>query len=139
MASIYDINPSELIRLAGTELKKELKMPDWARFVKTGPSKVRPPSEPDWFYLRAASILRKVYMNGPLGVNKLRTKYGAKKNRGMQPEKFFRAPGKIIRNILQQLEDNKYIIKAAKGAHKGRIATPKGKSFLDKLSRQNGS
>lgn len=135
---MYDKDPSEVIKRAGEGLKKEIKMPEWAMFVKTGPAKERPPSQPDWFYFRAASILRKVYMQGPIGVNKLRTKYGSKKNRGHKPEKFFRAPGKIIRNILQQLESNQYIKKDAKGHHKGRIITSKGKSFLDKVSRENG-
>ncbi len=138
MASIYDVNPSELIKQAGEELKKEIKMPDWAKFVKTGPAKERPPSQPDWFYFRAASILRKVYMHGPIGVNKLRIKYGSKKNRGHKPEHFYRAPGKIIRSILQQLESKQLIKQDAKGHHKGRIITPKGRSFLDKLATQNG-
>ena len=138
MPTIYDIDPSDVVKRAGEGLKKDLKMPDWAMFVKTGPAKERPPSQPDWFYYRAASILRKIYMHGPIGVNKLRIKYGSKKNRGHKPEKFFRAPGKIIRNILQQLEAKQYVKKDAKGNHKGRIVTPKGKSFLDKLTRENG-
>ena len=73
---------------------------------------------------------------GPIGVNKLRTKFGSKKSRGTKPEKFYKAGGKIIRNILQQLESNKLIAQKEIGVHKGRIITKEGKGFLDKLSKK---
>lgn len=138
MPSVYDIEPIELIKKASEELRKDITVPEWANYVKTGPSKERPPLQQDWYYYRAASILRKIYMLGPVGVNKLRVKYGSKKNRGMQPAIFKKSSGKIIRSILQQLEKNGYIKQVQKGSHKGRIVTPKGKSFLDKLSGKNG-
>jgi len=137
MPSIYDIEPSELIRRAAEQLKKEIAMPEWTKYVKTGQSKERPPIQLDWYYKRAASILRKIYMLGPIGVNKLRIKYGSKKNRGVAPARFKRSGGKIIRSILQQLEKQGYIKQAQKSTHKGRIITPKGKSFLDKISGKN--
>jgi len=111
---------------------KEISAPEWARFVKTGAGKERPPVQPDWWYIRAASILRKVYILGPIGVNKLKTKYGNKKNRGHKPEKTYKGSGKIIRTIFQQLESAGLIEKTQKGNHFGRILTPKGKSLLDK-------
>ena len=132
--SIYDINATKLITKAAEELKKEIKMPEWAIFVKTGTSRERPPVNKDWWYTRAAAILRKIYINGPIGVSKLRTKYGGKKNRGYKPSKFYKASGKIIRTILQQLEKAGYIKFEEKKVHKGRVVTKKGKSFLDKLS-----
>lgn len=137
MPSIYDIEPYELIRRVAEQLKKDIAMPEWVKYVKTGPSRERPPIQTDWYYHRAASILRKIYMLGPVGVNKLRVKYGSKKKRGMAPEKFKKSGGKIIRSILQQLEKQGYIKQAQKGVHKGRIITPKGKSFLDRLSGKN--
>ena len=104
MASVYDANPNELVEKAAGELKKVIKAPDWSRYVKTGVHKERPPADLDWWYKRAAAVLRKVYILGPVGTNKLRAKYGGKKNRGYKPEKFFRGSGKIIRSILQQAE-----------------------------------
>jgi small subunit ribosomal protein S19e len=71
---------------------------------------------------------------GPIGVSKLRSKYGGKKNRGMKPEKFYPASGKIIRTILQQLENAELVKKEEKGVHKGRIIAPKGVSLLDKAA-----
>ena len=136
MATIYDAEPNVLIEKAAGELKKVLKAPDWSAFVKTGVHKERPPANPDWWYFREVVVLRSVYVLGPIGTNKLRTKYGGKKNRGFKPEKFYPGSGKIIRTVLQQLEKEKFIVQQQKGVHKGRAITPKGKKFLDTLSKK---
>ena len=135
MATIYDINASELIDKASSELSKIMEKPEWSEFVKTGVSKKRAPVESDWWFKRSASILRTVYIRGPIGTNKLKGKYGSKKNRGYVPEKRFEASGKIIRSILQQLEKLELVKQVDIKKHKGRKITPKGKSFLDKLSK----
>jgi small subunit ribosomal protein S19e len=137
MGTIYDINPSELIVKASKELKKldKVSMPSWASVVKTGPAQERQPVDPDWWYMRAASVLRKVYVKGPIGVSKLRVYYGKKKNRGVKPERFYKSSGKIIRVVLQQLEAEGLIRHTEKGVHKGRVVTGKGMSFLDQLSK----
>jgi small subunit ribosomal protein S19e len=137
MATLYDANPSELIVAAAAELKKKkaMQIPDWAKVVKTGPAQERPPEDPDWWYMRSASILRKVYLQGPIGVSKLRNFYGKKKNRGVKPERFYRAGGKVIRTILQQLETDGLVKEAEKGVHKGKVVTPAGRSFLDTVIR----
>jgi small subunit ribosomal protein S19e len=96
--------------------------------------KQRPPFKNDWWYTRTASVLRSVYKLGPVGVNKLRVKYGGKKNNGSAMEHFYKGSGSIIRKILQQLEAAGLISKGAKGIHKGRIATGKGISLLDKAA-----
>ena len=136
MTSMYDIDPNELIAKASEELKKisEIKPPVWATFVKTGMSKERPPVSHDWWYTRAASVLRTVYKVGPVGVSKLRTKSGGKKNRGFNTEHFYKGSGNIARKILQQLEKAGFVKQAQKGVHKGRIITGKGMSFLDKIA-----
>ena len=138
MATMYDVEAQELISRAAEELKKipEIKPPEWAPFVKTGMHKERPPVNHDWWYLRAASVLRTVYRLGPVGVSKLRIKYGGKKNRGVKKEHFFRGSGNILRKSLQQLEKAGLIKFVEKGVHKGRVMTPKGKSFLDKIATQ---
>ena len=135
MATVYDINTNKLIERAANALKNQIKAPEWSKFVKTGRAKERPPMDNDWWYKRSASVLRKVYILGPIGTNKLKVKYGSKKNRGSKPEKFYLGSGKIIRTILQQLEKLEYISKKEKGVHKGRKITAKGKSFLDKLAK----
>lgn len=138
MANIFDVPDNELMEKAAVELKKieEVMPPEWAGYVKTGAHKERPPVRKDWWYIRTASVLRIIYKLGPIGVSKLRTRYGGKKNRGMKPEKFYKASGNILRKILQQLEKIDFVKQGEKGNHKGRIITPKGKSFLDKIATQ---
>ena len=135
MASIYDTNPNELIEKTAQELKKHLTMPSWAFFVKTGHFKVKPPMNNDWWFYRGASLLRKIALNGPLGVSRLRNLYGGKKNRGHRPEHKYSAAGKAIRVLLQQLEKAELIKQTQKGTHKGRILTSKGEKFLASQSK----
>ena len=133
---MYDADPQELILKTSEELKKipEIKAPSWAAFVKTGMHKERPPVNDGWWYMRVASVLRAIYRLGPIGVSKLRTKYGGKKNRGTKKEHFYKGSGNILRKSLQQLEKAGFVKFTEKGVHKGRIITPKGKSFLDKVA-----
>lgn len=136
MKNIYNVPQNELIEKIALELKKipSIKPPTWAEFVKTGAHKERPPSRDDWWYVRTAAILRTTHKLGPIGVSKLKLKYGGKKNRGVKPEKFYSGSGKIIRTVLQQLEEAELVKKAEKGVHKGRIIAPKGISLLDKTA-----
>lgn len=138
MVTVYDIKAAELNKKVSEELKKSehVKMPEWAHFVKTGVAKDRVPADKDWWFMRAAALMRRIYILGPIGVSKLRTKYGSRKNRGAAPERFRKASGKIIRVILQQLEKEGLVKQVEKSGHKGRIVTPKGKSLLDKAVRK---
>jgi len=84
MATVFDVNPHQLIGKLKEELKKTdaIKAPEWAKFVKTGSMKNKPPEQDDFWYIRAASILRQLYIQGrPLGVQRLRVKYGGKKKK----------------------------------------------------------
>lgn len=136
MSQALSVEPNNLINKVAEELKKQkLVQPlDWSKFVKTGHHKARLPDNPDWWYYRAAAILRSLHKLGPIGTEKLRTKYGGKKRRGHKPEHFYKASGSIIRKILQQLEKAGLIKQAEKGVHKGRLLTPQGISFLDKIA-----
>lgn len=134
MVKINDVNQDALVQQVALDLEKEGKIvtPDWTIFVKTGSNKERPPLQDNWWFLRTASILRKVAVSGPIGVSKLRTKYGSKKNRGVRPERFVKSGGKIIRSALQQLEKAGYVVNEQKTKFKGRKITPAGMSLLDK-------
>ena len=136
MATIYDVDSQELIEKTAEELKKvsEIKAPEWAAFVKTGIHKTRAPLKNDWWYMRVASVLRAVYRLGPIGTEKLRSKYGGRKNRGVRKEHAYKGSGSILRKSLQQLEKAGFVKFVEKGVHKGRIVTPKGKSFIDKIA-----
>ena len=138
MSQILIVNPNELIDKAAEELKKQklVEPTEWSKFVKTGHSKQRLPDNDDWWFYRSAAILRSIAKLGPVGTQKLRTKYGSKKNRGHKPEKFFEASGSIIRKILQQLEKSELIKQTKIGVRKGRVLTPKGNSLLNKIAVQ---
>jgi small subunit ribosomal protein S19e len=133
MPSVYEIPASILIRRLAQDLKfrKEISPPDWAEFVKTGAHKERAPEDSEWWYVRCASVLRKVYIRGPVGTEKLRIEYGGRKRRGTKPNKFHRGSGAVVRTALQQLERAGFITKRGS---KGREMTDIGRSYMDKLS-----
>ena len=136
MTTAYDV-PAELLinKLSEylMENMRDVQPPIWAGYVKTGSHVERVPQNPDWWYLRTASMLRKLYMNGPVGVSKLRKDYGGRKRRGVKPAHFAKAGGNIIRTILQQLEQAGL---AQKDGIKGRIVSGKGRSLLDAMATQ---
>lgn len=141
MTSVYEMNPQEYNLKLAEALKEvpEFKAPEWSKFVKSGPSRERPIDDADFWYKRAASILRNVYKKKIVGVSRLRTKYGSKKNRGMRPEAFMRASGKIIRTILQQSDKAGFTeiakdIKDVRSRKPGRQLTKKGKEFLEAIN-----
>lgn len=133
MVTARDVSALELIRKLKEELKKskEINPPVWAKFSKSGIHRERPPQQPDFWYVRAASILRRIYLDGPVGVQRLRTYYGGLKKRGYKPSRFRRAGGAMIRKMLQQLETAGFIDKVDKG---GRKITSKGKKLLDSVA-----
>jgi small subunit ribosomal protein S19e len=136
MGNIFQAPSDQLVQKTAEELKntEEIHPPEWAAYVKTGMHKQRPPLQRDWWYVRTAAVLRWVSIRGPVGVSKLRTKFGGKKNRGVKPDKFFKASGNILRKILQQLEAAGLVSKKDDTVHKGRVVTPKGISMLEKVS-----
>ena len=136
MTTAYDVPADVLIGRITDYIKgnvREVTPPEWAAYVKTGPHVERAPQDPDWWYVRTASMLRKLYMKGPVGVSRLRKDYGGRKRRGVRPAHFARAGGKIIRSILQQLETAGLVEKANNG---GRVVSAKGRSLLDAMSGQ---
>jgi len=136
--TVYNVDATELIEELAKELQKteHIKPPAWAMIVKTGASRERPPAREDWWYVRAASVLRKVRLLGPIGVSKLRTLYGGKKNRGHKPEQFRRSSGNILRKVLQQLEAAELVKKDKKGVHQGRLITPNGIKLIDNVAKK---
>jgi small subunit ribosomal protein S19e len=135
---MIDIDQKKFIEVCKEKLKKidEFKPPEWATFVKTGQSRKYPPQQGDWWYTRTASILRMIYLDGPVGVQRLRTYYGGRKSRGHKPERFRRSGGSIIRKSLQQLEKAGFIEKSKKPIKSGRIVSEKGKKFIADIVKE---
>ncbi len=130
-----NVDQRKFIEVCKEELKKieTIKPPEWATFVKTGSSRKFPPQQNDWWYTRTASILRMIHLNGPVGVERLRTHYGGKKDRGHKPERFRKSGSSIIRKCLQQLETAGLIEKSKNLKKRGRIISDKGKKFINDI------
>jgi small subunit ribosomal protein S19e len=117
------------------KLKAEkIEKPQFVGFVKSGAGKERLPASPDFWYTRCASILRQAYVNGPIGVAKLKVRYGNRKRHVVTRHHHYSASGSIIRHAFVSLEKAGYVQKAKNGG--GRIITAKGKSLLDKSANE---
>jgi len=132
MTTAYDVAADHLINRMATEMKAlpEIVPPDWAPFVKTGVDRELPPEDPDWWFIRSAAVLRKIYMKGPLGSRRISAMYGGKKNRGVKQEKTRRGSGSVARHVLQQLEQAQLV----ETVPNGRQITARGMSFVDNIA-----
>ncbi|MFC6989615.1 30S ribosomal protein S19e [Haloplanus sp. GCM10025708] len=135
MVTLYDVPADELIEELATRLADRIDEPDWMTYAKTGQTRDLPPEQDDFWFVRAGSLLRKVAVNGPVGVDRLATEYGGRK-RGTNRYAVASAHSdtgskKIVRTILQQLEEEGFV-ETAQG--EGRRITPEGRSFLDDVA-----
>lgn len=134
MVSVKYVPPRLFIEELARYLKenvKEVQPPEWSLYAKTGSHKERVPDDPEWWYKRCASLLRKLYIHGPVGLERLRVAYGGRKNLGHKRKHFSKAGGSAIRKALQQLEAAGLVMKVER---KGRVLTPKGRALLDTLA-----
>ncbi|MDM7939228.1 MAG: 30S ribosomal protein S19e [Methanothrix sp.] len=134
LTTVYDVPPHDLIAAVAQELKAAGKVvpPAWAEFAKTGVNKEMPPTNPDWWFVRCASVLRRIYIDGPVGVSRLRSFYGGKHRKGVATGHFNKGSGSVVREALQQLEKAGYV----KKIKKGRQMTPEGQAFLDDMAHK---
>jgi small subunit ribosomal protein S19e len=134
MAKVYDAPADVLIsRLAEILKNEDIPAPSWTPFVKTGAHADKPPQNRDWWHTRCASLLRKIYLHGPIGINELCKVYGGGKPSGYGAAHHRDASGAIIRNAVQGLEKLGYIEKVEK---KGRVVSKQGMQKLDKLATE---
>jgi small subunit ribosomal protein S19e len=135
MVTVHDVPPEKLIERTAIRLKEfdTIKEPEWAEFAKTGRHRERSPIQQDWWYTRAASILRKVCLKGPIGTCRLAAEFGGYADRGSRPNKAVRGSGSIVRKCVMQLEATGLI---AKDGKRGRIISPKGQSLLDNVAKE---
>ena len=133
MVTVYDVPPEKLIASVAEKLKKEkIEPPEWSRWVTTGVHKEKGPEQEDWWYIRLASVLRKIYIMGPIGTSRLAAEYGGKEDRGSKRYKAKKGSRSIVRKALQQLESLGYV----KKDKNGRVITPKGRSFMDNIAHE---
>ena len=134
MAKVYDV-PADLLISKLTDILKSEKIPEpsWTSFVKTGSHSDKPPQNSEWWYIRCASILRKVYLHGPIGTNELRSMYGGGKAVSYGAAHHRDSGGVIVRKALHELEKLGYVEKVER---KGRVLSKKGMQKLDRLATE---
>eukprot|EP00448_Togula_jolla_P038287 CAMPEP_0170622314 /NCGR_PEP_ID=MMETSP0224-20130122/29062_1 /TAXON_ID=285029 /ORGANISM="Togula jolla, Strain CCCM 725" /LENGTH=167 /DNA_ID=CAMNT_0010948619 /DNA_START=70 /DNA_END=574 /DNA_ORIENTATION=- len=138
VVTVKDVEAEKFIAAFAQHLKRQgrFEIPKWADVVKTGKAKELPPSDPDWLYVRTSSIVRKIYIRSGTGVGQFRKVYGTQQRRGAMTNKFAKGSGKIIRYILQQLEEMGLVEQAEEG---GRTITKEGQRELDTVAVQAGT
>ena len=132
--SIYIVEPGTLIQALAIKLKEygEIKPPEGSEFWKTAFFKELAPDDSDNFwYIRCGSLLRKINKFGPIGVNRLRKRYGGKNKKTAGLRHSAKGSGKIIRVALQQLENANLINKTEKD---GRILSKEGRSLIERTA-----
>ena len=137
--TVKDIPANVFIPALATHLKKKfadakIELPDWHDRVKTAVFKELSPADDDWYFTRAASLARRVYIKGGQGVGSLRVVYGGSERRGACPNRFRRASGAIIRHALQDLQTLDIV--DVKKDKSGRWVTKNGRHELDTIASQ---
>ncbi|XP_055536012.1 40S ribosomal protein S19a isoform X1 [Wyeomyia smithii] len=133
--TVKDVDQDKVVQGVALFLKKsgKLKVPDYIDLIKTAKYKELAPTDPDWFYVRCASILRRLYHQSPSGVGSITRIYGGRKRNGVRPSHFCRADGSAARKAVQALEQIKLIEKHPDG---GRKLTSQGQRDLDRIAAQ---
>ena len=129
-----DVPPGVLLPRLAQELesRKAVLPPDWAAFARTGVHTENAPVQTGWWYLRSASVLRKLYVRGARGVERLASEYGGSRDKGSAPYHAHSGSRSIVREILQQLERAGLVRKQKNG---GRVLTAEGQRLLDQLAK----
>ncbi|GAB6880045.1 30S ribosomal protein S19e [Halorubrum gandharaense] len=135
MVTIYDVPADALIEEVAARLESEIDEPDWVQFTKSGSGREQSPNQEDFWFVRSASLLRKVAQNEPIGVERLATEYGSKKRGSnryiVRPGQHESGSRKLIRASLQALEDAGYVETAA---GEGRRVSDEGEAFLSEAA-----
>lgn len=135
MVTVYDVPAERLILKAAEKLKENESIvpPEWAEFAKTGRHTEKAPVQEDWWFTRSASILRKIYVKGPMGSSRLAAEYGGFADRGAKPNRAVKGSRSIARKCMMQLEGAGYLSKKDK---EGRTISPSGMSLMDNAAKE---
>ena len=104
--TLKDVPADKFICAYAAHLKKTQKIQpiEGHEYLKTAFYKDMHPENPDWYYVRAAALARKLYLRPQIGVGRLRHLFGSVKRNGHRKNKHGKAAGKVIRHALIQLE-----------------------------------
>jgi small subunit ribosomal protein S19e len=136
--TLKDVPADAFITAFAQHLKSTGKFitPEWTAFVKTGVAKELAPYDADWFFIRAAAIARRVYVNPEVGVGAFKKIFGTQKRNGGRRNHSSEGSGKINRVALQQLEKLGYLAKSKNG---GRIVSKEGQQKMDYVAAHSAA
>lgn len=135
-ATVKDVPAQDFVVALAQHFKKsgKIELPQWHDIVKTGPFKELCPQDPDWYYVRAASMARKIYLRQGIGVGAFTKIYGGSQSNGAMPSHFARAAKGLHRHMLQQLQTIDIVAK--QDGKSGRFITRQGRRELDTIANQ---
>ena len=133
--TVRDVPSHDFINAYAQHLKRsgKVELPKWVDLAKTATYKELSPYNPDWYFVRAASVARKIYLRKNTGIGALTKWYGGRARRGTRREHYETAPGSVIRHIVQQLETLGVVEANADG---GRQITSQGQRDMDRIARE---
>eukprot|EP00178_Gracilaria_changii_P004515 TRINITY_DN1730_c1_g1_i1.p2 TRINITY_DN1730_c1_g1~~TRINITY_DN1730_c1_g1_i1.p2 ORF type:complete len:162 (+),score=31.57 TRINITY_DN1730_c1_g1_i1:15-500(+) len=113
--TVKDVPAHDFIVAYAQHLKKNntISVPDNLEYWKTGVAKELAPYNPDWWYIRAASLARRIYLRPGIGVTRLSHIYGGIQNNGSAREHHRRGARKNLRAILIALEEANIVTRVA--------------------------
>jgi small subunit ribosomal protein S19e len=135
MVTVYDVPAEKLILKTAEKLKGNANIvpPEWAEYAKTGRHTEKAPVQEDWWFTRSASILRKLYVKGPMGSSRLAAEYGGFSDKGSMPNRAVKGSRNIARKCMMQLEAAGLLVSKEK---QGRSISPAGQSLLDNAAKE---
>jgi len=135
-ATVKDVPAADFVVALAAHFQKsqKIELPEWHDLIKTGAYKELCPQDPDWYFTRAASIARKIYLRGGVGVGAFTKVYGGAGHRGTRPTHFAKSSKGLLRHILQQLQEIDLVAK--RKDKKGRWITRNGQRELDTIANQ---
>ena len=97
-----DVSAKDFISAYAEYLKKNnlIELPKWMDYVKTAKGRELAPYDDDWLYVRTASLARKIFLRGNVGVGTFIDIYGKKTRNGVVKSHHGQASAKIIRYCL---------------------------------------
>ncbi|TNJ26500.1 Ribosomal protein S19e [Giardia muris] len=135
VTSVMRVPADRFIAAFAAHLKNEgtIKVPNFANFVKTGCSRKNAPACADWFYIKAASVMRHFYVSGttPLGVSTLAGKYSHPASGRSTPHHTRDASRKVIRSIVQQFAGQNLLLTRDGEA---RHISPNGRKMVEEFA-----
>jgi small subunit ribosomal protein S19e len=133
MTDPWEAPAQALIPKLALQLREKVHAPQWASFVRTGMHTERAPTQEDWFYVRCASVMRKLHRMGPVGVSRLASEYGGRRDRGSAPYHAVKGSRSVLTEVFHELEKAGLVTKRNS---KGRMLSPEGQKLLQKATQE---